>query len=228
MGSTRLPGKSVMDIAGKPLVWHVVNRVCEAKLLDGVVLAIPEESNCYAIIEAITGLNVPVCIFPGDPNDLLYRYYTASSMFNIDTVVRIPADNPCIDPDEIDRIISFYQDLPQPVGDWLVTNLDQNVLGNGYPGGLGAEVYDASFIKWLYENVADTALREHPHIWARNNGRVKTIPAPETIARPDLRFDVNTINELEYIRGIYNGIWELNPDFRAADIIEYLDSRRLN
>ena len=232
MGSTRLPGKSVMDIAGKPLIWHVVKRVSRAKLLDGVVIAIPEEKESPDILAATQELKIPVLIMPGDPNDLLARYNSAASMFGISTIVRIPADNPCVDPDEIDRIINVYRmgmyNSSGGTGQWLTSNLDRNLLANGYPGGLGAEVYDAWFMHWLGTNVEDIELREHPHKWAMEKGRVRTVECPPQFRRPELRFDVNTQEDLEYIRSIYNGVYEQNQDFRAKDIIEYLDNRRLN
>jgi spore coat polysaccharide biosynthesis protein SpsF len=171
---------------------------------------------------------IPILMVPGDPNDLVHRYQQTAKTFEIDTIVRIPADNPCIDPAEIDRLISFYRELDKPTGQWLTTNLDQNVLGNGYPGGLGAEIYDSWFMHWLDRNVTDPELREHPHKWAMKEGRVRTIEAPAAIRRPDLRFDVNTEEDLEYIRGIYAALYPTNPDFTAKDIIDHLESRRLN
>ena len=228
MGSTRLPGKSIMDISGKPLVWHVVNRVKRAESIDGVILAIPEETESIHIVQAVRNLGIPILIVPGDPNDLLGRYNYAAQMFGIDTVVRVPADNPCVDPREIDRIVATYNDLVKPLDRYLLSNLDRNILDNGYPGGLGAEVYDAGFIRWLHNNVVEVELREHPHKWAVVHNRMMTIECPGKFRRPELRFDVNTIDDLEYIRSIYNGVYETKPDFHAADIIEFLDNRRLN
>lgn len=228
MGSTRLPGKSLMDIAGKPLVWHVVNRVRKAKYLDGVVVAVPQEDQTGDLAYALHSTKVPVMIVPGDPNDLVHRYALTAQYVGADIVVRIPADNPCIDPDEIDRIVTYFNDMPKPVGQWLTTNLDRDVLKNGYPGGLGAEVYETWFLHWLDNNMTDPVCREHPHFWAMANGKVRTIEAPQAIKRPELHFDVNTFGDLEYIRAIYDGVYSKNHDFRAVDIIEHLDKRRLN
>jgi len=228
MGSTRLPGKSIMDIAGKPLVARVIERVKQAAKIDDVVVAIPEEKNSNELISAIETEGVMTCVTPGDPNDLLYRYDSVASFLHADVVVRIPADNPCIDPDEIDRIIVSHETMPRPVGKWLTSNLDRNILGNGYPGGVGAEVYDAWFIHWLDMNVEGPELREHPHFWPMANGRVRTIPCPSDIKRPELHFDVNTLADLEYVRSIYDAIGDDESSFRTRDIINYLDHRELN
>jgi spore coat polysaccharide biosynthesis protein SpsF len=228
MGSTRLPGKQIAPIEGLPLLQHVLHRISHAELLDGIIVAIPYEPNSMDLIASIQYSGYPVLVYPRDPKDLVGRYQYAAKLFGIDTIVRIPADNPCIDPAEIDRLISFYRELDQPVGPWLTTNLDQNVLGNGYPGGLGAEIYDSWFMHWLDNNVTDPELREHPHKWAMKEGRVRTIEAPAEIRRPNLRFDVNTEEDLEYIRGIYAALYPTNQDFTAKDIIDHLESRRLN
>ncbi len=220
MGSVRLPGKSAMLIAGKPMVQRVIERVRLAKHLDEVALAIPMEVGCDRLLDIAKACDVPVFMPPDGPNDLLARYTHAADYFKADVIVRIPADNPCVDPDEIDRIVSYYHSLNKPIGQWLVSNLDRNLDDNGYPGGLGAEVYDTWFMHWLYMNVTDLLLREHPHMWAIEHKRVQTIKAPEAIRRPDLRFDVNTQADLDYIRDIYE---HMPNDFRAIDIITYLE-----
>jgi len=220
MGSTRLPGKSMMSIAGKPTVQHVIERVRLATSLDDVVLAIPMEVGCDKLLDVGKTCDVPTFMPPCAANDLLQRYVGAADYYKADVVVRVPADNPCVDPDEINRIVDFYHGLNKPVGQWLVSNLDRNLCDNGYPGGLGAEVYDSWFMHWLHMNVDDARLREHPHMWSIEHKHVQTIEAPDEIRRPDLRFDVNTQADLDYIRDIYEHV---PRNFRANDIITYLE-----
>lgn len=217
MGSTRLPGKSAMLLAGKPLLWHVLDRV-KKSTVDFVALAVPKEKDTAALIEIAEDSQVPIFIVDGDPNDLLFRYSEVADCLTADPVVRIPADNPCVDPDEINRIITFYlQNVPSRC---LFSNLDRNIAGNGYPGGLGAEVYSRDFLEWLNQNVKDPRLREHPHLWAFEKQKVRTCPCPVEFARPDLRFDVNTQEDFDFIRGIYEA---LGSDCRIKGIIEWLD-----
>jgi len=240
MGSTRLPGKAIADIEGHSMTWHVVERVKQAKFINQVVVAMPPEGERTAqLIDSIRDTEALLFIPPIEVTDLLKRYWLAAQFCRADTIVRIPADNPCVDPDEIDRIVKFYSEQPQPTGQWLYTNLDQNVLENGYPGGLGAEVYSSWFLHWLYTNVDQESvvipgahksanqinLREHPHLWAFNNGRLKTLPAPAEIRRPDLRFDVNTPDDLMYIRDIYTNLYEEGKVFSAAEAIKYLKTK---
>jgi spore coat polysaccharide biosynthesis protein SpsF (cytidylyltransferase family) len=204
-GNTRLPGKGAMLINDFPLTWHVINRVKMARKVDAVVLAVPNEGEHTRIWAHIAAAhNVPIFIYGGNPNDLVARYVAASKIIqDTKTVVRVPADNPCVDPREIDHIIDYYEQLPKPVGMWLTTNLDQDVLGNGYPGGLGAEVYDPWFLHWLHANVEEPELREHPHKWAFKHARIHTVLATKDLRAPELKFSVDTQADLDFIRAIY-------------------------
>jgi spore coat polysaccharide biosynthesis protein SpsF len=218
MGSTRLPGKSAMLLAGKPLLWHVLRRVSQATLVGAIVLAIPKETQSQILVDIATSLNVPTAIVDGDPNDLLLRYSLVAQYVDADTIVRIPADNPCVDPDEIDRIIERSK-----IAYWnqMTSNLDRNLCDNGYPGGLGAEVYSRKYLDWLNEHVDLLRHREHPHITAIRNGQVLTVEFPYG-KYPDLRFDVNTIQDFKYIETIFHA---LGSNFRTKDILGYLNGK---
>ena len=220
MGSTRLPGKSAMLIEGKPLLWHVLMRVKQARMIDDVILALPMESDDNSVLSEIArDLDICSILVSGDPNDLIHRHWATAQSLGMHTIVRIPGDNPCVDPDEIDRIIVHYETFLKPVGQWLTSNLDRNIQGNGYAGGLGAEVYDAWFMHWMHENLDDLELREHPHKWAFNHHRVRTVRCPEAIQAPELDFSVNTQADLDYIRDIHE---HMPANFRTKDILEYL------
>ena len=207
------------------MIWHVLNRVRQAKLIDHVMLAVPEEDNNLPLIAAALSLEVCVAEIGGDPNDLVRRYALVAAKIKSDTIVRVPGDNPCVDPDEIDRIIEFYHHRNPPLH-YLTTNLDRNVLDNGYPGGLGAEVYDTRFIGWLDRNVKEPRLREHPHLWAFENNRIVTCPWPYQPRRPELRFDVNTQSDFDFIAEVYQTLYPANPNFRIRDILNYLDNKK--
>lgn len=221
MCSTRLPGKSAKLLCGKPVVWHVVNRVKQAEV-DEVVLAVPQEPISFPWAEVVRDLNVPVIRTGGDPNDLLYRYAYTAKAYDAENIVRIPADNPCVDPDEINRIIQTFYDY-HPGWDWLTSNLDRNIGGNNYPGGLGAEVYERSFLEWMEEDLHDPQLREHPHKWAFWRDRVVTCPCPKEIASPDLKLSIDTQEDFNFIEDIYKALYPMKEIFKARDILEYLE-----
>ena len=227
VGSTRLPGKSLLSILGKPMVWHVARRVGEARSVDQVIVAIPLKDMTTPLLNACDDLGVKTIALGLNQTDLVNRYYQTASIYGADTIVRVPADNPCVDPDNIDEIVSYYHSLKQPVGDWLVSNLDRNIVGSGYAGGLGAEVYSMWFMEWMFQSVFDPAQREHPHRWAVGQGRVKTPVAYGHLRHPELRFDVNTNEDFDNARMIYDC---LGSNFRSKELIEFVSSpsRRQN
>ena len=226
MGSTRLPGKSAMLIQGIPLLAHVLKRVRLSKV-DQVVLALPQEHRS-PLASIASDLGIISLTKLGDHNDLIGRYQFAASVMGADLIVRVPADNPCVDPDEINRIIKLFHATKDkfPDSNRLWSNLDGNIGGNNYPGGLGAEVYTKDFLAWLDGNVLDPRLREHPHLWAMERQRVVTLNAHHAIARPDLRFDVNTQADFDFISGIYAALYPSNPDFRIRDILGLLGEEK--
>jgi spore coat polysaccharide biosynthesis protein SpsF len=221
MGNTRLPGKNGMMICDKPQIWHVLNRLKKVRLFDDIMMAIPHESNNGVLLEAAWDLGIETLDYRGHPADLVRRYAIAAEITGASTVVRVPGDNTFIDATEITRILQHYWNTAA-AWNWLTTNLDRDVLGNGYPAGLGAEVYDAQFLHWLDRNVTDARQREHPHRWAFENQKVRTIQAPDDIRRPDLDFSVNTFAEFQWTKDIYEMLYPSNPHFTVRDVLKLL------
>ena len=136
MGSTRLPGKSLMDLAGAPLVGRILERVKRCRLVDEIVLAIPDTPNDRVLGQL--GDSYGVTVFAGSETDLVERYYQAAEASSADIVGRLPADNVAPEPDEIDRIIEHHLSLGRR---GFSSNLSV-INDSGYPDGIGAEVFD--------------------------------------------------------------------------------------
>ena len=107
MGSSRLPGKMMMDLAGEPLLHWVLSRVKKAKLLDSIILATSDGAIDDQLVELAQKLNVPV--FRGSETDVLGRFLEAANVSKADHVVRVCGDNPLIAPEEIDRLVEFFE-----------------------------------------------------------------------------------------------------------------------
>lgn len=226
MGSTRLPGKSMMDLAGVPLVGRIIERVKRCKLPDEIVLATtrqPEDD----VLERLAR-SYGVAVFRGSENDLVDRYYQAAKAFHADVVVRLPADNPVPEPGEIDRIVLYHL---RGESDFS-SNLAE-VLGNGYPDGIGAEVFNFNALEEVWRTCSDPQKREHPHLnffdyrlqRAADPGkyRVGTVPCPREYWRPDLVLDVNTREQYDFMAKLYQHLYPRNPQFHVTDIIEWYD-----
>lgn len=157
MGSTRLPGKSLMDLAGEPLVGRILERVKRCKSVDEIVLAIPDNEANLPLKHL--GERWGVKVYAGSEDDLVDRYYMAAVQNKADVVVRIPADNATPEPEEIDRIIKHHLSIGIP---GFSSNL--SVIDNsGYPDGIGAEVFDLCILYDVWHKEKDKFKREHVH-----------------------------------------------------------------
>lgn len=228
MGSTRLPGKSMMDLAGKPLVARILERVKRCKRLDEIVLAIPDTAKDAVLGEL--GRQYGVTVFAGSENDLVERYYQAARASRADIIGRLPADNATPEPAEIDRIVDHHLSLGRR---GFSSNL--SVIGDsGYPDGIGAEMFDFSLLAEARERHTDPRQREHVHLnffdystqtpvdekWCP----ISTIQCPAEFRRPDLVLDVNTQAQYEFMRQLYDDLYPTNPNFHITDIIRWYDT----
>lgn len=217
MGSTRLPQKSLMPLAGVPLVDHVFERALLSKLIDKVVVAVPATPDNEQIVQRAERLGLG--IFRGSENDLVKRYYDAAVGFKADIVVRMCADNPLIHASEIDRNIRFFLDHKYD----FVSNVGP-VMGNDYPDGLGAEVFNFAALKWIHENMHDAYCREHVHEnFYRNKNRFKigTLMCPKEFAYPDIVLDINTKEEYDFISKLFADLQKPGEHINIMEIIPW-------
>ena len=228
MGSQRLPGKSMMDLAGAPLVGRILERVKRCKNLDGIILAVPDNSSEGPLRDL--GAEYGIKVFMGSENDLVNRYYQSALDNGADIVVRLPADNATPQPEEIDRIIAHLLSLGRP---GFSSNL-ASIGDSGYPDGIGAEVFDFVLLKDVQETVTDPLRREHVHLnfYNYDSGNavdtewcpISTVQCPEAFMRPDLVLDINTKEQYDFMRRIYEALYPLKPNFTIIDIIDWYDN----
>src|SRR5690606_12170285 len=106
MGSTRLPGKVMREIGGKPMLWHVVTRLRAAALVDKAVVATTDHESEDVIAEWCA--ENEICCHRGSVNDVLDRYFYAALGYKARTIVRITSDCPLLDPALVDRAIGKF------------------------------------------------------------------------------------------------------------------------
>ena len=227
MGSTRLPGKSLMLLAGTPLVGRVLERIRSATKIDKLVLAIPDNIENDPL--ETLGKSYGVQIFRGSEIDLVDRYYNAAKNLSCKYVVRIPADNPTPQGSEIDRIIDHHLSLNRP---GFSSNLAE-IYGSRYPDGIGAEIFDFELLEEISADFSDSKKREHVHLnffdYATQKAvdenwcPISTVHCPSDFARPDIILDVNTQRQFEYMANLYKELYPSNPNFDIKDIINWHD-----
>ena len=227
MGSARLPGKSMMDLAGAPLVGRILERVKRCTRLDDIVLAVPDDEENRVLVDL--GESYGVKVFAGSEDDLVERYYQAALWSKADVIGRLPADNATPEPAEIDRIVDFHLALGRP-------GFSSNLAAIGdseYPDGIGAEMFDFSLLEEARTRHTDPRQREHVHLnffdYATNQAvdadwcPVNTIKCPEGFRRPDVVLDVNTLEQYEFMRELYEYLYPRNPQFDITDTIRWYD-----
>lgn len=228
MNSSRLPGKSLMDLAGAPLVGRILERVKRCKELSDIVLAVPDTPEDLVLQNL--GENYGIKVFAGSESDLVERYYQAAVLHGAELVVRLPADNATPEPGEIDRIVAFHKSLDRP---GFSSNLAA-IGGSGYPDGIGAEIFDFSLLEEVRFKGQKPHQREHVHLnfFDYSNNQpvdlcwcpVRTLECPKEFRRPDIVLDVNTREQYEFIRLLYESLYPSNPEFHITDIIEWYDN----
>ena len=227
MTSTRLPGKSIMPLADKPLVYRMVERLKKSKKIDEIVIATSDEPEDRVLVELAKELEVS--FFQGDLLDVRDRYLKAAERFEADFILRIPADNPMPDWHEVDKLIDFHLEH-NPSG--FSSNLAQ-VNDSGYLDGIGAEIFSTKLLQESVARSSSDTVKEHVHrnffdystqtpvdsSWCP----IASPKAPAELRRPDIILDVNTMDDYTKIKRIYDNLYPKNPNFTTVDVINFLD-----
>jgi glutamate-1-semialdehyde 2,1-aminomutase/spore coat polysaccharide biosynthesis protein SpsF len=215
MGATRLPGKVLAEILGQPMLWHVVNRVRMARLVDKIVVATSDKPEDDVIVEFCVENGIEC--FRGSETDVLDRFYQAARRLGADAVVRITADCPLIDPKTVDRVVSVYLE-----GEYdYVTN----TIRYTYPDGLDVEVFSFAVLEQAWKEAHLAAEREHVTPYIRTSGkfRVFNVENEVNIAKRNLRWTVDEPADLEFIRTVYARLGADKQAFGVSDVLELLD-----
>jgi len=214
MGSTRLPGKVLKDIAGRPMLAWVVERARKAQSVTEVVVATTTEKSDDPI--AAFCAQMGYACTRGSQNDVLDRYYQAARQFQADVVVRVTADCPLIDPAEIDHVVREFQ---QSGVDFAANRLPPP-FGRTYPIGLDTEVCTFAALERTWREAKEPYQREHvmPYIY-EVPGRFKVLRVDHDPDYGDLRWTVDTAQDLELVRVIFERMAG-RDNFGWLDVLE--------
>jgi spore coat polysaccharide biosynthesis protein SpsF len=213
MDSSRLPGKVLKDIAGKPMLWHVVERARRARLVDEVVVATTTEASDEAI-EAFCKQNA-YSYHRGSLHDVLDRFYQAAKRYQADVIVRLTADCPLLDPGVVDHTIEEFQRR----GVDFAANRLPPPFKRTYPIGLDTEVCSFAALEKAWMEAKAPYEREHvmPYLYDVD-GRFKVLRVDNEIDYGDLRWTVDTPEDLELVRQIFARLSD-QPDFTWLDVL---------
>lgn len=213
-GSTRLPNKVFKILCDKPLIWHVVNRLKKSKRIDKIIIATTTNVNDDKLQNWAIDNNVDC--FRGDELDVLDRFYKAASVFQIDTIVRITADDPFKDATVIDRVVDLYES----------ESLDFAYNNNppSFPEGLDTEVFSYNALEKAAKNAIDTFDREHVTQYFYKNAAIfKQSCLQHTADISNLRWTIDTQEDWDMTEIVYNRLFKKNNHFDMYEILELLD-----
>jgi spore coat polysaccharide biosynthesis protein SpsF len=213
-GSTRLPGKVMLDLSGKSMLVRGVERIQKSKLLDNIVIATTTKPADNKIVELCKKMDWDY--YCGNEEDVLDRYYYAAKEFQAKNVVRITSDCPLIEPAIIDQIIEKFLKLGADV-DYI-----SNVFPvRTYPRGLDTEMMSFSCLERCWKEDLNPAYREHVTQYIQHNPKafkIREIHHLEDLSF--MRWTVDTSEDLEFVRKIFSHFRETH--FSWTDILEFL------
>ena len=198
MSSTRLPGKVLKEIAGRPMLAWVVERARKAQTITDVIVATTTESSDDPIVGFCAEMGY-ACT-RGSLNDVLDRFYQAARAHRADVIVRVTADCPLIDPAEIDHVVREYKRS----GVDFAANRLPPPFGRTDPIGLDTEVCSFAALERAWREAKEPYQREHvmPYLY-EERGRFKVLRVDHDPDYGDLRWTVDTPQDLELVRVIF-------------------------
>ena len=214
MGSTRLPGKVMKKVNGKPLIEILFHRLARSKKINKVILATSENVENDRLAETVEKLGFEV--FRGSENDVLDRYFHAAQEHQPKVVVRVTGDCPIIDPQLVDEVIENY----------LGNNVDyaSNTEPSTFPDGLDTEVFSFAALEAAHEKAENPFEREHVTPFIRTNGQFKRMNYANETDLSGLRWTVDDPEDFEVIKNVINH-FAPDLDFSWRDVLELKKSR---
>jgi spore coat polysaccharide biosynthesis protein SpsF len=195
MGSSRLPGKVLMDLGGETVLARVVNRLRRSALLDDVVVATTNSASDDAIVSECESIKVNS--FRGSEEDVLDRYYHAAQAYEVEAVVRITSDCPLIDPHVVDEIIAVFRAQQ--------ADYASNTIVHTYPRGLDTEIFSLAGLERAWAQARKPYEREHvtPYFYEHPElFRIASIRGSSDYS--NFRWTLDTPDDLQLIRRIYS------------------------
>jgi spore coat polysaccharide biosynthesis protein SpsF len=215
-GSTRLPNKVFYELSGKPLLYHVVERIRHSSEIDKIVVATTKSKN-DDLINNWAKENGVSC-FRGSEENVLERYYYAAEKYNADLIVRITADDPFKDYRIIDNAVRIIKE----------NNLDFVCNNNpvSFPEGLDVEVLTMNSLKKSFQDSTTKFEKEHvtQHIHLNKN-KFKIFNIKNNINLSHYRWTLDTIEDYNFIKLIYDNLYIKDEIFLPEEIYKLLEKK---
>ena len=218
MKSTRLPGKVLMPILGKPMLELLIERIKQAAYVDQIVVATTEYASDDPIEELTKRLNVGC--FRGSEDDVLDRVLRASQHYAADIIVEVTGDCPLIEAEKIDQMLRSFQYMDY---DFMANRLD-----GSYPPGLGHRIFWRKTLEKVNRLTQDPIDKEHVTLYVWEHPEHFSVYHFQNNLDPkywNIRLTVDNQEDFDFIRAIFEELYPGNPKFDLYDIIDLLERR---
>lgn len=219
--STRLPEKVLKELpynSGITCLEQVIRRLKKSKRLNEIIIATTEEKEDDEIIDITKKENVKY--FRGSKENVLFRYYFAAKENNIDLIVRITSDCPCVDADIIDLTVDDHTNK--------IADYTSNSLIRTYPHGLDVEVFNFNALEKAYKNATKEYEKEHVTPYINRNPqkfKINIVKAPKELYAPDMRITLDTEEDYALLCAVYDYLYPKNKYFNTYDIVNLFNEK---
>lgn len=211
--SKRLPGKVLSNIEGKPMLWHIIDRI--KKMKCGRVIVATTTRKIDDDIARIARKSGIKC-FRGKSSDVLDRFFKAALKFKANVIVRITADCPLIDPRESEKVVSKFLN-----GSYDYVSNDSKT----YPNGLDTECFSFDSLKKAWKEAKLKSEREHvtQYIWKNpDKFKIGIVHNTRKTTPSHLKWSVDYKDDLDFVRQIYSRLYNNRRIFMMKDVINLL------
>lgn len=213
MSSTRLPGKVLMPLAGKPVLWHVVRRIRACQTITKVVVATSTDTTDDAI-EAWCQ-STDVSCFRGSLSDVLDRYYQAGLVHAADVVVRITADCPAVDPTIVDEVVRGF----------LAGGYEYYGLAGEFPDGLDCTVFAFSALARAWREALLASEREHVGPYIEKHPEIfKSGSLKKFSGLSHYRWTLDEPRDYEFLQRVFSRLYQQDQIFLASEVLALLEN----
>lgn len=219
--SARLPRKVLKELpygSGITVLQQIIRRLKRSKRLDDVIVATSMQAPDGQI--AALGREENVKTFRGDLDNVLGRYYAAASEHQLDVVVRITGDCPCVDAEIVDEAVEKHV---REGADYT-----SNVVHRSYPAGFDVEVFNFTVLEEVYRKAQDAVDQEHVTLYIHKHAdefKMEHIAAPPSLHCPQRRLTLDTAEDYVALCAVYDFLYEQDQYFGARRVINLFNEK---
>jgi spore coat polysaccharide biosynthesis protein SpsF len=218
--STRLPQKVLLELpyeSGVTVLQQVIRRLKTSKLIKEIIIATTTDDEDIQIVNIAE--TEEVISFRGSKDNVLERYYLAAKEYDLDVIVRITSDCPCIDPDIVDLVVSKH----------LEKNSDytSNTLTRTFPVGLDVEVLSFKTLKKCYENAKTDLETEHVTLYIHNNinlFKTENVAMNES-DQSQIRITLDTEEDYALLCTVFDYLYKKDEFFKHKEILRLFEDK---